>query len=140
MMGSEPLSPYFSTRIGIEEVVVNPNGVLLIVDDDQTILEALRTGLARHFAVIYTASTPPDAEAVLNRHPVTHLLCDNNLGAQWRWGIELIPEWRLRHTRIQVAVLHTGDVPDPTWTRAQVDKVVTKPAKFAEIVAGLREY
>ena len=85
--------------------------VLLVVDDESCITAALSRLLSRHFNRVLVASSAKEAEHILREEPVTHLICDQYLGASTRSGVEVLGEWRQLYPGLRKTVLFTGDDP-----------------------------
>ena len=85
--------------------------ILLVVDDEPAIPRLIVRSFKQHFERIVFASTPDEAESILQQNAVTHLLCDQNLGPSYRCGSEQVRRWMLRYPSLKRAVLFTGDDP-----------------------------
>jgi CheY-like chemotaxis protein len=96
----------------VQEVEDNPHNQpqkkLLIVDDEPQIRRMLARLLASKFDEIFTAGSGEEAEPILQRQAVTHLLVDYDLGPGSPCGEYLITTWRQKHPAIERALLITG--------------------------------
>jgi len=93
---------------GEENMATANDSVLLILDDEPMIVRLITRWFKKDFAEILYASTPDEAEDFLNTRPVTHFVCDSNLGPNQPRGIELINQWYPMYPSIRKAVLFTG--------------------------------
>jgi DNA-binding NtrC family response regulator len=98
----------------------------LIVDDEHPVCFALERMLRRDYRQVFTAFGPDDAAAILEAHPVTHVVCDHWLGPGLPLGIDLIPRWRRRHRTIERAVVLTGADVSGINPPPEVDRVLSK--------------
>lgn len=60
--------------------MLQQNGSILIVDDDEDILVAVKLLLKRHFDTVITCSNPEDIAALMNAHQFDAILLDMNFG------------------------------------------------------------
>ncbi|MCP4602812.1 MAG: response regulator [Proteobacteria bacterium] len=111
--------------------------VALIVDDEKIACSALSFFLKRHFDEVLMANDPADAEALLNKCRVTHLICDHWLGAKKPMGIDLVSKWRKQYPSINCAVILTGADVSSLCTDASVDKVLSKAAPPELLLSSL---
>ncbi len=113
--------------------------VLLIVEDDEQVSKMLENLLAEEFDVVLVADGPAMAEQILEEHPpVTHLLCDRELGRGLPYGEALVREWRERYPLIRRALLVTGTAVAPCRLLVGVDCVLPKRVGMGALVGGLR--
>ncbi len=75
---------------------------------------------------------------ILEEHPVTHLLCDRELGRGLPYGEALVREWRERYPSIRRALLVTGTAVAAGRGLEGVDCVLPKPVEMGAIVGELR--
>jgi cyclic di-GMP phosphodiesterase len=106
---------------------------ILVVDDEESIRNALRKFLAQQGYEVLTAGTGEDALASLSRHKVTGMLLDVNLPGVS--GIELVP--RIMALEPHVALLMLTAVNDATsaalcMQRGAMD-YLTKPIDIAHL-------
>jgi ActR/RegA family two-component response regulator len=111
--------------------------VALVVDDEIANCWQLTRLLGQRFDAVLSATTVAGAERQLATREVTHLICDQELGADSATGAELIPKWRRRFPALRCAVLFTGARVEPAELPPEVDAVVSKddpfPALFDEL-------
>ena len=69
--------------------------VVLIIDDDRSILRALKRFFKGKFDDVLVASHPDEAEKLLSANRITHIVCDCNLEEQVERGqrIGMIKFW-----------------------------------------------
>ena len=84
------------------------DSVLLILDDEPMIVRLITRWFKKDFSEILYATTPMEAEELLANKPVTHFVCDANLGPNQPQGIDLINRWFPMYPNIKKAVLFTG--------------------------------
>jgi len=113
--------------------------VVLVVDDDAQVVGALRRYLSLSFDQVLTAQNSAEAEAALAfaSPPVTHLVCDYDLGPGEPTGTMLIPRLRAAHPSIRVAVLVTGSALDLADVVPGVDRKFRKPCDVEELTRVL---
>ena len=116
----------------------NGGRVLLIVDDEIEICRLLERSLARDFDQVHTAGSAADANAILEQHAVTHVVCDLYLGRGEPLGDELIRTWKQSWRTIQYAALFTGSTYEKDHTYERVDHIFMKPRGFDDLIALLR--
>ncbi len=113
--------------------------VLLIVDDEERILSALRRTLRREGYEILTASTPAEALRVLDERPVDAVLSDQKMPGMS--GLELLEEAaRLRPNA--ALVLFTGwtqEIPQQELENLGIRALITKPWDDAKLKETLRK-
>ena len=112
--------------------------VLLLVDDEPDITTLFRRVLKRTFDQVYVAFSSAEANEILARTPVTHVVSDMILGAKEATGTTLIARWRGAYPTIRFAAVFTGRAsPKEIVGKPGVDAVFTKPAGFEALVAQL---
>ncbi len=112
--------------------------ILLIVDDENLILKMLVRTLTPRFNKVFTASSPSEAEALLNENSITHLVCDCNLGPDLPLGIDLIPSWREMCPSITRAVVYSGtNLPTRTVSN-DIDMIVAKSEGPGKLLTALQ--
>ena len=112
--------------------------ILLIVDDNPRICRILTRRLAGSFDGLHAVCTKEEAEQKLKREPVSHLICDNDLGENTQKGSALIPEWKKQYASIKRAVLFTGDILIDDAARSfAIDAVVCKTMNFDQLMKSL---
>ncbi len=82
--------------------------ILLIIDDEASVCRALRRILQKRVQEVITVSNAADAELVLDTRPVTHVLCDNLLGAEQPRGMDIAAGWKKKHPSIVRLAILTG--------------------------------
>ena len=112
-------------------------GILLIVDDDPMICRMLCRRLLSSFEELHTACTREAAEQKLAAEPITHLVCDNDLGQGALKGSQLVEKWRRKYPSIERAVLFSGDTDVNSGKASGIDAVIYKTMDFGELVKSL---
>ena len=110
----------------------------LVVDDSERIIEALTPRLGKFFDECYGATSPAEAEAILQNHQVTHLVCDFDLGGEHPVGTDLVKKWRLQYPGIVRAIIFSGTRPSMIPTIPEVDAVLEKPSSIVALKAALQ--
>ena len=110
---------------------------LLVVDPETQVCRALVRVLRRHFDAVVAAADLEEARAALAAHPVTHLLCDEDLVSSLPDGLALIANWRAVRPSIQRAVVLSGSDSGVQDLPAGVDGVLNKSSGRDEILSGL---
>jgi CheY-like chemotaxis protein len=105
----------------------NPaSSIALVIEDQPEVIRVVVRALKGHFKEILTTSDPYEVPVLLEKHQVTHVVSDCNLGDDLPLTIELIPGWRRACASIVRIVLFSGtdfqDQPIPP----EVDEVVDK--------------
>ncbi len=113
--------------------------IILVVEDDEQVLEMLSKKLGTEGDVVLTAESPAQAEYLLKRYPVSHLVCDRQLGKHLPPGERLILDWRERYPSIHRALLVTGTAIAQSRDFSGVDCVLPKPVQLQMIRAELEE-
>ncbi|MBN2530485.1 MAG: response regulator [Deltaproteobacteria bacterium] len=117
----------------------NSSGILLIVDDNPLICRMLSRRLLSSFDALHTACTKEEAEQHLSKTPVSHLVCDKDLGESAQNGIALVARWRTEYPSIERAVLFTGDESTGSATLFPgIDAVVYKTTNFNQLIKSLK--
>jgi len=119
---------------------VTVGGALLIVDDEPQNLRAWRRTLTKYFDKIWFASTPQEGEAILKKHPIDYLVCDERLGPGNPRGATLVPKWRSLYPAIQKALIVSGGSEATIPMHSGIDDVVSKtifPADLVGIMKGV---
>jgi response regulator RpfG family c-di-GMP phosphodiesterase len=112
--------------------------VLLIVDDEERILSALRRSLRREGYEILTAATPAEALQILDERPVDAVLSDHKMPGMS--GDQLLGEVARRWPKA-VRLLITGWTQEISSARLEelgVRALITKPWDDAKLKATLR--
>ena len=112
---------------------------LLLVDDEERILSALRRTLRREGYEILTANSVADALEVLDQRPVDLVLSDFKMPGMT--GMELLAEARRRQPRV-ARLLITGwsqAVSPAELEAAEVAILISKPWEDADLKRALRE-
>ena len=110
---------------------------LLIVDDREAVLTGLGRYFGLHFERVYVATTPQDAEVILETcHPAV-LLCDYWLGDQHPVGTELVRAWRDRYPCIQRVALMSGTKASALGDVSCADAVFQKPLNLKVVTPFL---
>lgn len=117
-------------------MAATPTKIVLAVDDDEMVLKSFRRILALDFDEVHVAASPAEAEEVLRAHPVTHLMCDFDLGEGLPVGTELITAWRGRYPGIAHAVIVSGSLASQITPTPGVDAVLSKPVSLSELTSA----
>ena len=116
---------------------------VLVVDDYNQISRLMERALRTSFDAVFTASDPADASRVLEKHHITHLLCDLHLeagrGTERVTGFTFIEFWRRQFPDIERAVVFTGADIEPLKKPSEVDAVVSKAEGMDAVIAALME-
>lgn len=112
-------------------------GIGLVVDDSKETVETITRILGRFFDQCYGAMNPAEAEAILQTHPVTHLVCDFNLGGEHPVGTDLVQKWRAQYPGIVRAIIFSGSQPSLIPTIPEVDEILAKPSSLSAMMAAL---
>lgn len=107
---------------------------LLIVDDRADVLRALERFMSLYFECVLVAQTPPEAEALLEKHAPHYLLCDYWLGEEYPPATSFIPQWRTDFPCLRRVVLMTGTKSSSIVSCDQVDRVLQKPLNMEKLV------
>ena len=114
--------------------------VVLVVDDERMVLNALARYLRRFFPKVVTATTPLEAESLLRSNAVTHLVCDHWLGPGLPLGIDLVSHWKKDFPSIQKMVLLTGADVDALESPPGLDSIFPKTINPSMLTAELRKH
>ncbi len=112
---------------------------LLLVDDEERILSALRRTLRREGYEILTVNSVAGALEVLDQRPVDLILSDFKMPGMT--GMELLAEARRRQPRV-ARLLITGwsqAVSPAELAAAEVTMLISKPWEDADLKKALRE-
>ena len=112
---------------------------LLVVDDEERILSALRRSLRREGWCVLTASTPDEALRILDEQPVDAVLSDHKMPRMS--GLEVL-EAAARRRPNAARILISGwpdEVPAERLAALGVRALVPKPWNDAELKRILRE-
>lgn len=112
--------------------------VLLVVDDDPIVARSVGRYLGRHFDAVYVVNDVVEAETLLARGNVTHIVCDHFLGEGSDRGLDVLPRWRIRFPGIGVAVLLSGSELKRLTMPDGIDAFVAKPPDPHELCRALK--
>ena len=112
---------------------------LLIVDDEEKILAALRRSLRREGYEIVTASTPREALRILDEHEVDGILSDLKMPGMS--GVDLLRKaGRLQPNAARLLITGWAQaVTQAEVSSAGIEAVIAKPWEDAELKLALRE-
>lgn len=114
--------------------------LVLIIDDDVMVTEALAAGLAREGRVIVTCNDIESAQLVVERWHPSHVVSDVHMSGPFRFeGLEFI-RYAETHSPESRLILMTGDAPDALQLEASERGAVAflrKPFETAELDAIL---
>jgi CheY-like chemotaxis protein len=106
---------------------------VLIVDDDEMFLKAIKNDLKRRVSAVYTAQTPAAALSILGSLPTNILVCDYDLGRADINGVELVSLLRKKFPNIKRALICSGSHPSEIPTSHHVDDVVNKTSDLDKL-------
>ncbi|HNS96266.1 MAG TPA: hypothetical protein PLJ27_11980 [Polyangiaceae bacterium] len=108
--------------------------VLLIVEDRADVGLAFRRYFSRYFDSVLLASTPAQAESILQGEPSpTHMICDHWLGEGIPVGLILLSKWRAQFPSLKRCIIVSGSEIEPLSLPPGVDAVFNKPADMSRI-------
>jgi two-component system, probable response regulator PhcQ len=111
---------------------------VLVVDDEENVLSALRRTLRREGYTVLTAAQPVEAFAVLRTAPVDVVLSDNLMPNMS--GLDFLKEVRALHPDV-VRIMLTGHADVSTAMEAinegEIYRFLTKPWEDAELKVAL---
>jgi DNA-binding NtrC family response regulator len=107
---------------------------LLVVDDRADVLQALTRYFELEFEHVFGAQTVSEAEEILRTHSPTFLLCDYWLGDDTPPSTTFLPRWRREYPSLKRVVLMTGTKSTSIPPCPEVDVVLTKPLRMADMV------
>ena len=113
--------------------------ILLVIEDEPAIASLFRRRLGVHFEELHLVRTRSDAEAILERVTVTHVVCDFHLGPQEPPASARIGEWRARWPAIRYTAMLSGSQLVPLSGIPGIDEVFLKPAGFESLVERLSQ-
>ncbi len=111
--------------------------ILLIVDDESSVLRAVSRMLAKYADEILTADSHIEAEAVLESHEITHILCDHWFGRGLPLGIDLAAKWKRLYPRLKKVVVLTGVDIEGLSPCPLVDAVLPKTTETQKLISTL---
>jgi len=110
-----------------------------VVDDDPVMLQNLEIIFGSIFDEVFTACNPLEAEAVLRVHPISHLICDYELGEGVLPGTLLIAGWRRSYPKLRKTVLFTATLRTSIEVPPEVDTLMSKRAPVETLIAELKD-
>lgn len=112
---------------------------LLIVQSNEFVARSLARYLGVAFDSVRIATTPGEAEALLDDPigPPTHLVCGQRFGTRSSLGTELIPTWRARCPALERVVMATAEEVLPDHLTG-VDALFRKPADLTSLLLVLQ--
>ena len=131
------LVAYAPTQIPVENEALS---TLLLVDDEASILSALKRVLRHDNYRILTASSGEEALSLLALHPVGVILTDQRMPGMS--GTELLTRARLMHPKAIRKVLsgYTGlDSLTDAINEGEISRFLTKPWRDDELLEAVRE-
>ncbi len=114
----------------------NETRVVLVASFDTQLARMLWRVLSRHFDIVHTATDIEPAETILERHAVTHVVCDRSFETD-QTSFELVSHWRRRHPSIRRAVILTGVDYSDVRIPEEVDAVLLKTEPMMRLVEVL---
>jgi EAL domain-containing protein (putative c-di-GMP-specific phosphodiesterase class I) len=115
--------------------------IILVIDDDSAITDALSMLLDRDGRTIISCSDVESAELVLGRYPVTHILSDVQFSGPFGFeGLHFLTRIRAQRAESRI-VLMTGHVnPELRGVSLQLgaDALLSKPFQLHELEAALQ--
>lgn len=131
------MSTFRAIDIPVDNQALN---TLLLVDDEASVLAALKQLLCNENYQILSATSAEDALALLALHPVGVILTDQRLTGMT--GVELLARARKMYPKVVRMVLsgYTGlDSLTEAINRGEIYKFFTKPWNDAELIESVRE-
>lgn len=131
------MSTFRAIDIPVDNQALN---TLLLVDDEASVLAALKQLLCNENYQILSATSAEDALALLALHPVGVVLTDQRLTGMT--GVELLARARKMYPKVVRMVLsgYTGlDSLTEAINRGEIYKFFTKPWNDAELIESVRE-
>lgn len=117
---------------------VADDGVLLIVEDDDSVRRALRRFFELYFAKVLTAASASEAETQLETGRPHLLLCDYYLGARSPLATALIPRWRQAFPFLSRVAIMTGTSHELRDDAHGAEAVFNKPLNMQHVLQFLR--
>jgi len=111
--------------------------VALVVDSDQQACRMLSRVLGGVFEAVLTATTPEEAEAILKKAMITHLVCDHELGIEEHGGFEYAAQWRRTYPSIRRVVVIAGTDISQVRIPVEIDLILTKSVTSNELRKGI---
>jgi CheY-like chemotaxis protein len=112
--------------------------ILLIVDDDPQVRRMLIRVLKHCFDMVITAAIPADADRILRKNRVSHIIADYDLGSQYPRGTTLITDWRQQYPLIRRVLLISGSQLLATELPPEVDVYLAKPVDPKILMEALK--
>ncbi len=112
--------------------------VVLIVDFDQQVCRMLWRILSRNFSMVLTATDVDQAESILDRYEVTHLVADHSFGSDTMNSFEILPIWRQKHQSVHRAVILAGTDISKHQMPKEIDSVLLKTETMDNLVKAVR--
>lgn len=113
---------------------------ILLVDDCQSITKAMKLSLSEFGFRVLTAVSAAEAHAVLNRHQVDLIICDNLMTGTF--GTELIKQVRESRPDV-ILIMLSGFLPKQLGERIQeeldVFAVLEKPCGMTQLLQVINE-
>ncbi len=134
---TEFLASFKPAEVPVEDEVAN---TLLLVDDEPSVLTALKRVLRRQSYRVLTAASGEEALELLANHEVAVILTDQRMSGMS--GIELLARVRTMHPRIIRMILsgYTGvDSLTEAINRGEIFKFLTKPWEEGDLMAAIRD-
>jgi diguanylate cyclase (GGDEF)-like protein len=131
------MSTFRAIDIPVDNQALN---TLLLVDDEASVLAALKQLLCNENYQILSATSAEDALALLALHPVGVILTDQRLTGMT--GVELLARARKMYPKVVRMVLsgYTGlDSLTEAINRGEIYKFFTKPWNDGELIESVRE-
>lgn len=107
---------------------------ILVVDDEPVVRRVLNRYLEKVFDRVLLADGPDEAENLLERHAVTHLVCDGYLGPGLPPGVVLVPGWRHRFPTIRRAVVFSASDFSAINLPEEIDAVLPKCEDLSDLI------
>ncbi len=134
---TEFLVGFKPAEVPVEDEMAN---TLLLVDDEPSVLTALKRVLRRQSYRVLTAASGEEALELLANHEVAVILTDQRMSGMS--GIELLSRVRKMHPHIIRMILsgYTGvDSLTEAINRGEIFKFLTKPWEEEDLIAAIRD-
>ncbi|PJA29288.1 MAG: hypothetical protein CO189_02760 [candidate division Zixibacteria bacterium CG_4_9_14_3_um_filter_46_8] len=135
---SKPINPN-ALRQKVENIIDSSKGRILIVDDDQFILEILKTILEREGYSTLTANSGESALETIKSNPINLIISDIIMPGMN--GMELLANVKSNYPSIPVLMItgYSGKYSNRSVTAQGAKGCVTKPFKNTEIVNRVKD-
>ncbi len=106
---------------------------VLVVDDDEIFLKAVKNFLKRRVSSVLTASSPAAALSILGRASVNVLVCDFDLGREDVNGVELVGLIRKKFPSVKRAVICSASSQSEIPLSPYIDDILDKTTDLEKL-------